>query len=158
MPPLLITERVGRDAARWALAAIGPLPATVLVLPLLFAAGTGVVFALAAALGEPSGSAAGRWTAVTTSARWLAWIAAADAGVLALWVLALAESPAALRRSRSRWWLVAGLVLGLLAAGRWLVVMGTSAHSYGPSTWAVWLALLAGPLVLGTYYLVRLLR
>jgi hypothetical protein len=36
--------------------------------------------------------------------------------------------------------------------------MGTSRHDYGPLTWGVWLALLAGPLVFGSYYLLYLVR
>lgn len=40
----------------------------------------------------------------------------------------------------------------------WLWTMVASRHEHGPLTWAVWLALLAGPLVLGSYYLVCLVR
>ena len=144
--------------ARWAHVLIGPLPASVLLLPMLLAGGLGVAIALAAALFGPGASAASRWAAASGSAKLLAWMAAADAGVVALWVVALAGSPDAYRRTRARWWLVTGLGLGLVAAVRWLAVMNRGAHAYGASTWALWLALLAGPVVLGTYYLVRLVR
>jgi len=70
----------------------------------------------------------------------------------------LADEPATLRQAPARWWLVGGLSIGLLAAGRWLWVMGVGGHSYDPLTWGVWLALLIGPLVLGVYYLVQLVR
>jgi hypothetical protein len=36
--------------------------------------------------------------------------------------------------------------------------MATGGHSYGTSTWGLWLTLLVGPLVLGGYYLVQLVR
>jgi len=83
---------------------------------------------------------------------------AAGVGVLALWVAVLAESPATLRAARGRWWLAAGLLVGIVAAGLWLVPFTRAAPGYGPATWAVWLGLLVGPLVLGIYYLGLLLR
>jgi hypothetical protein len=88
----------------------------------------------------------------------LGWIAAAAAGVLALWVVALAEPPAALRQAPGRWWLAAGLLLGLVAASRWLWTMTTAGHGYDMQTWMFWLLLLVGPLVLGSYYLILLVR
>ena len=63
-----------------------------------------------------------------------------------------------LRQGPARWWLVAGLGIRLLTAVRWLWLMASSGHGYGPSTWAFWLVLLIGPLVLGACYLVRLLE
>lgn len=88
----------------------------------------------------------------------LAWVAAAGVGALALWVVVLADSPTVVRQARLRWWLIAGLVLGLLAATRWLATMMGGGHSHDAHTWAVWLGLLIGPLVLGTYYLVLLVQ
>ena len=145
-------------ALRWVHVLIGPLPATVVLLPILFAGGLGMAFALAAALVEPGASAASRWAAAASSAPLLGWIAAADAGVVALWVVALG-SPDGLKRSGARWWLVAGLGLGLVAAARWLAFMSQGGRGYDASTLgALWLGLLVGPVVLGTYYLVRLAR
>jgi hypothetical protein len=46
----------------------------------------------------------------------------------------------------------------LLAAGRWLWTLVAGGHRYDAVTWVVWLVLLVGPLVLGSYYLVQLLR
>ncbi len=121
---------------RWVRVLLGPLPATVLLLPLLFAGGLGAGIALVAALVEPGHSAAERWATVTSTGAILGWIAAAAAGVLALWAMALAEPPAALRQAPARWW------LGTIT---------TAGHGYGTQTWMVWLVLLVGPLALGSY-------
>jgi hypothetical protein len=143
---------------RWVRVLLGPLPATVLLVPLLFAGGLGTAIGLLAVLVEPGYSAAGRWSTVTSAGVVLAWVAAAGVGVLALWVVVLAEPPAALKQSPARRWLAVGLLVGLLAAGRWLWTMVAGGHSYDAVTWVVWLVLLVGPLVLGSYYLVQLLR
>lgn len=143
---------------RWVRVLLGPLPATVLLLPLLFAGGLGAAIALVTGLVEPGRSPAERWAAVTATGMVLGWLAAAGLGVVALWVVVLTEPHTVRNQARLRWWLVVGLFLGLLAAGRWLGTMAGGGHSYGPLTWAVWLGLLIGPLVLGTYYLVLLLR
>ena len=42
--------------------------------------------------------------------------------------------------------------------GRWLWFMVSGGDSYDPLTWGVWLGILAGPLVLGTYDVVLLMR
>jgi hypothetical protein len=78
--------------------------------------------------------------------------------VLALWLVTLAENSAALRQSPGRWFLAAGLLIGLVAAGRWLWIMAVGGHDYGAQTWALWLGLLIGPVVLGGYYFIQLLR
>ncbi len=143
--------------ARWLLVIIGPLPATVLLLPLLFAGGLGAAIAFATGLLQPNRSPAERWAMVSASGMILGWVAAAGVGVLALWLVTLAEE-AALRKSPARWLLAAGLLIGLVAACRWLWIMGIGGDSYGPQTWAVWLGLLVGPIVLGGYYFIQLLR
>jgi hypothetical protein len=143
---------------RWVRVLLGPLPATVLLLPVLFAGGLGAAIALAAGLLKPDRSLADRWAVVTTSGMVLGWVAAAGIGVLALWVAVLADAPIALRHAQNRWWLAAGLLLGLAAGCGWLWAMGLAGHGYGPLTWTVWLALLAGPIVMGIYYLVQLFR
>jgi hypothetical protein len=121
---------------------LGPLPATVLLLPLVFAGGLGAAIALVTGLLEPNRTPAERWGMVSTSGMILMWVAAAGVGVLALWLVTLAENLAGLRQSSGRWFLAAGLLIGLVAAGRW----------------AVWLGLLVGPIVLGGYYFIQLLR
>ena len=143
---------------RWVKVLLGPLPATVFLLPLLFAGGLGAAIALIAVLRDPAFSAYARWNSVISTAMFLVWIAAAGVGVLALWRVVLAERPAALRDGPRRWWLASGLAVGLIAAGSWLCTVAADRHSYGFQTWAVWLALLLGPLVLGACYLVFLLR
>jgi hypothetical protein len=143
---------------RWIRVLLGPLPATVLLLPMLYAGGLGAAFALVAGLVEPGPSARERWAGLSTSGLMLAWIAAASAGVLALWAAVLADTPAALRQTPIRWWLATGLALGLLAAGRWLWMMSAGSDGYAPLTWGVWFLMLAGPLLLGSYYLVYLVR
>ena len=137
---------------------LGPLPATVLLLPLLFAGGLGAAIALMTGLLEPNRTPAERWGMVSTSGMILMWVAAAGVGVLALWLVTLAESLARLRQSPGRWFLAAGLLIGLVAAGRWLWIMAAGGHDYGAQTWAVWLGLLIGPVVLGGYYFINLLR
>jgi hypothetical protein len=143
---------------RWIRVLLGPLPATVLLLPLLFAGGVGAAMAFATGLLEPHRSPDERWAMVSTSGMILGWVAAAGVGVLALWLATLADEPAVLRQSPTRWFLAAGLLIGLMAAGRWLWIMNAGGHDYGQLTWAVWLGLLAGPIMLGTYYFVQLLR
>jgi len=143
---------------RWLRVLLGPLPATVVLLPLLFAGGLGAAVALVTALVRPGQLPGERWESVTGPALMVGWVAAAAIGVAALWFAVLADEPATLRQAPARWWLVGGLSIGLLAAGRWLWVMGFGGHSYDPLTWGVWLALLMGPLVLGVYYLVQLVR
>ena len=143
---------------RWIRVLLGPLPATVLLLPLLFAGGAGAAIAFVAGLVEPGRSLAERWASASTAGMVLAWIAAAGIGVLALWIVVLAEPRAGLSQARLRWWLAAGLLIGLLAAARWLATIAGSGHTYSLLIWAVWLGLLVGPLVLGTYYLVLLVR
>jgi hypothetical protein len=136
----------------------GHAPATVLLLPLLFAGGLGSAIALVTGLLQSDRSPAERWAMVSTSGMILGWVIAAGIGVLALWLVTLAEEPATLRKYPTRWLLAAGLLVGLVAAGRWLWVMAASGHSYDAATWGVWLGLLIGPVVLGSYYLFQLLR
>ncbi len=142
---------------RWIRIIVGPLPATVLLLPLLFAGSLGVAFALVNSLFQPDYSAAERWANLRAATILLGWVTAAGLGVGALWVAVLA-SPATLKRSRNRGWLIVGLLCGLLAAGRWLWLMVSRSHNYDLLTWGVWFVLLGGPLVLGSHYLVQLLR
>jgi hypothetical protein len=143
---------------RWLRVLFGPLPATALLLPVLFAGGWGSAVALVAGLFEPGRSSAERWDAVTGPALTMAWVVAAGVGVAALWIAVLADEPATLRQAPVRRWLVAGLSLGVLAAGRWLWFMAYGGHGYDRLTWGLWLALLLGPLVIGVYCLVQLVR
>jgi hypothetical protein len=141
---------------RWIRVILGPLPATLLLIPILFAAGLGTALALVVELIDPGRSLADRWFALRTTGRLLVWIAAAGAGVSALWAIVLAESSDTVSRPAARLWLAAALVAGLIAASRWLWVMAASSRHYDSHTWMLWLALLGGPIVLSVYDLVRL--
>ena len=143
---------------RWVQVLIGPLPATILLLPVLLAGGLGAAIALLATIFDPSRSLAEIWATVTTTGVILAWIVAGCLGVLALWVIVLEQNPAFLMQPTVRWPLAIALTLGLMAAARWIWTMAASRHGYGAMTWTVWLALLVGPIVLGAYHLAGLLR
>jgi hypothetical protein len=143
---------------RWLRVLFGPLPATVLLVPLLFAGGLGATLALTTGILQPDRSLDERWAIVSSSGVILVWVAAAVIGVLALWLVTLSEGSPALRQGPARWFLAGGLLIGLVAAGRWLRLMAVAGHEYDPLTWIVWLGLLGGPVVLGSYYFIRLLR
>jgi hypothetical protein len=66
----------------WVRVLLGPLPATVLLLPLLFAGGLGAAIALAAGLVEPDRSLADRWATVTASGMSPSWKPRADHAIL----------------------------------------------------------------------------
>lgn len=146
------------NGGRYVRLILGPLPATVVLLPLLLGGGFGALIALLVTLWGAPGSAGARWPAVLETAPLVGWIGAATVGVIVLWVVVLTDARAAPRTAAARGWLVAGLLLGLLAAGRWLWTMAARGERVEPLTWMVWLALLAGPILLGGYYLVVLLR
>ena len=78
---------------------------------------------------------------------------AASAGVVALWAIVLNDGVRLPWRSRIA--ITLGLLLGMVSAVRWLSSM-MGRHSYGASTWAVWIVLLGGPLVVGSLRLVQL--
>jgi hypothetical protein len=60
-----VDTRTGRAAVgRWVRVLLGPLPATILLLPLLFAGGLGTAIGVLAVLLEPGHSAAERWSTV----------------------------------------------------------------------------------------------
>jgi hypothetical protein len=143
---------------RWLRVILGPLPATMLLMPLLFAGGLGAAAGLVAVMVQPGPSLAERWSNLLTPMTMLAWIAAAAAGVLALWLVVLAGTPADVRQSPLRWWVAGGLAVGVFAAARWLWLMAAGTHAYGGATWGLWIVLLVGPLVLGGYYLLQLVR
>lgn len=143
---------------RWIRILLGPLPATLVLLPFLIVGGVGTVLATLVGLGARGRTLDESWRELAGTLPILLWVAAGVVGLLALWIAVLAESPATLRAAPFRWWLAAGLLVGVVAAGLWLWPVMTTAPGYGPATWAVWIALLAGPIVLGIYYLRALLR
>ena len=70
--------------ARWLRVLLGPLPATVLLLPLLFSGGLGAAIALVAVVFDSGRSAGERWGTVAVTGMVLLWVAAAGLGGLAL--------------------------------------------------------------------------
>src|SRR6185436_2578954 len=65
--PSTRAETGGEQVGRWIRVLLGPLPATVLLLPLLFAGGAGAAIAFVAGLVEPGRSLAERWASASTA-------------------------------------------------------------------------------------------
>jgi hypothetical protein len=133
---------------------LGPLLATLVLIPLLLAAAMGVALSIAATLAESSGSLADRFAGVRSQLPLFLWVGSATLGILALW-------PAVLRRPEdaglvARLSLIAGIVVGEMAATRWLWLMEHHRPDYDLQTWAAWLALLLGPMLVGARHAVRL--
>jgi len=124
--------------------ALGLVPATFLLLPLL----------LAGALGTAMTTVAGG-TLDWATCLLFGWAMAGVLGTAALWVVVLNDGGAGLGPGR-RLMLAVGLLLGMAGAARWIWVMGTNGHRYGAATWAVWLVLLGGPLVVASLRLPQL--
>jgi hypothetical protein len=143
---------------RWLRLVLGPLPATLLLLPMLLAGGLGGAIALRTALTAPGRSTAERWSDATSNGMFLAWIVAAAVGLMGLWIVVLAESTVTTRRPLARWALTVALLAGVVAAARWLWLMAASRHDYDARTWALWLVMLVGPILLGLYYVILLVR
>jgi len=122
---------------------LGLAPVT-LVLPFLFIGGLGTALAVIR-------GGAVDWATIVL----VGWVIAGMLGIATLWVVVLTEATATSGRNR-RLLLSLGLLLGMAAALRWLWVMGTGRHRYGAGTWAVWLLLLGGPLVVAGARLARL--
>jgi hypothetical protein len=110
---------------------------------------------LAGALGVLMASVAGGAIDWDT-ALLLAWVLAAALGLAALWAVVLSDGGPGLHPG-TRLVLALGLLLGMVAAARWLWVMGTGAHSYEAATWAVWLVFLGGPFLVASLRLPQLL-
>jgi hypothetical protein len=123
--------------------AFGLIPAT-LLLPFLLAGVLGTALAVVA-----SG------VIDQSSVALIGCVVAGVIGVGALWAVVLSDG--ALRYDRvNRFVIAGGLLLGIIAAARWLWVMGSSGHRYGSVTWIVWLLLLSGPLIVASFRLVEL--
>ena len=128
---------------------LGPLLATLCLLPFLLFGGVGVAFSILATLTDPSVPLPSSLAMVRPQLTLILWISSAAAGVAALWVAILGPEEEAGFRPGVRLMLVACLLLGGLAASRWLWVMLRREPAYSALTWATWLALLLGPLVVG---------
>jgi hypothetical protein len=126
--------------------ALGLVPATFLLLPLLLAGGLGTaIAALASGAIEP---------AIVIL---IGWVVIGVLAIAALWLVVLSDG-AVNRGRRVRFVLAAGLLLGIAAAARWFWTMGTSSHRYGAATWLVWLLLLGGPVLVASLRLKQLWR
>src|SRR5438046_6351711 len=128
---------------------LGSLLATLCLLPFLLFGGVGVRFAILATLADPSLPLFSGLAMVLPQLTLILWIASAAAGVAALWVAILGPEEEADFRPGVRLMLIAGLLLWGLAASRWLWVMSRREPAYTALTWATWLAVLLGPLVVG---------
>lgn len=134
---------------------LGPLLATLFLIPILLAGAIGVGLSTVATLADTSQSMSARLEALRPQLKLVLWVACAAVGVSALWV-AILRREEHVYDSRVRFSLLAGILLGELAALRWLWVMMHQDPGYGIRTWAVWLALLIGPLIVGARYMITL--
>ena len=135
--------------------ALGLLPATVVLLPLLVAGATGAAFAGAMILADRSRPFSVRLTMVLPPVGIILWVLSAALGMAALWVSVLARKMVA-HKSRARVLLAVCLLCGSVAAILWLYVM--SRASYDVKTWAIWGGFLAGPLIVSTRHVFLLDR
>ena len=123
---------------------LGLAPATFLLFPFLLVGVLGTVLA------DMAGGAIDRGTAGL-----ILWALAGAVGIMALWVVVLNDGAAGLNQA-TRLALTVGLLLGIASGARWLWEMSKSVHKYEATTWAVWLVLLGGPLLVATLRLVQL--
>ena len=87
----------------------------------------------------------------------LFWAASAMVGVVALWAAVLDSDDLIDGEPGLRWLVVVGLVLGLVAASRWLYMMASGRETYDQRTWALWILMLAGPILVGLRRLLMLI-
>ena len=134
--------------------ALGLLPATVVLLPLLMAGAGGSAIAVVAILADVAKPFSTRLTMALAPVGIVLWVLTAALGMLALWISVLGRETVA-HQPRVRVGLVACLLGGSVAAILWLYVMGR-----GPGrdllSWAIWIDLLGGPLIVSARHLVLL--
>jgi hypothetical protein len=135
--------------------ALGLLPATVVLLPLLMAGAGGSAIAVLAILADGSKPFSMRLTMALPPVGIVLWVLSAALGMLALWVSVLGRETVT-QQPRLRIGLVACLLGGSVAALLWLYVMGTGRGSQGLLSWAIWIGLLGGPLIVSTRHLILL--
>jgi hypothetical protein len=135
--------------------ALGLLPASVVLLPLLMAGATGTAVAVVVILADGSRPFSTRLTMALPSAGIILWVLCATVGMLALWVAVLSRQEVD-HRPRARAVLITSLVCGSVAAILWLYDMGRTTHDL--KTWAVWIGFLGGPLIVSARHLFVLVR
>ena len=126
--------------------ALGLLPATVVLLPLLMAGAGGSAIAVLAILADGAKPLSMRLTMALPPVGIVLWVLSAALGILALWISMLGRETVA-HQPRVRVGLVACLLVGSVAAILWLYVMGTGRESHDLLSWAIWIGLLGGPLI-----------
>ena len=131
----------------------GPLMATVFLVPFLTAGAIGVGFAILATLTDPSQELSARFETVQPQLMLIAWAVGAVVGLVALWISSLRRGDASDYRKQTRLILVASLLLGEAAALRWFWVMVHLEPEYGVLTWATWLCLLLGPILVSARHI-----
>jgi len=136
--------------------ALGLLPATVVLLPLLMAGAGGSAIAVLAILADGAKPFSMRLTTALLPVGIVLWVLSAALGMLALWISVLGHETVA-HQLRVRVGLVACLLGGSVAAILWLYVMGAGRGSPGLLGWAIWIGLLGGPLIVSARHLVLLL-
>jgi len=149
----------GRSRLRFALEiAIGLVPVTLVLLPFLAAGAGGLIVSVFATLADPEWPLSTRARMVLPTFGLLAWVAAAFAGVLAVWVMTLSIWGWRLRGKTIRVVVLLAFVAGIVAEGRWIATMLRPRHAYDAGTWFVWLAFLIPPTVLGLLHLPEFVR
>jgi hypothetical protein len=135
------------------------LPATCFLLPLLVAGAFGSLIALITIASESSTPFRHRLFGMILPATIVCWVGAAALGMLAAWIVVFEQTMDSLSYSRrQRYAYLVCLFLGEIAGMGWLFVMFTQQRGNNAGSWAVWLALLVGPLVVGLHHSFRLLR
>lgn len=125
------------------------LPATLILAPLGAFASIGMAFAVV------------QQNFLTAITMLLILLAAFLVGLLGLACLSISLVVAPQRfvhRHRLRIGLACGIVLGIANALYCLLTLRKGLNSLGPSGWATWLLMLAGPIIVGTHQFVRLMR
>jgi len=136
--------------------AVGPLPATILLFPFAIGGAIGSGFAVFMILADRTNSFSTRATMLLIPGVSILWTLSAMLGVSALWFAVITREMNVTHRPRVRNILVIFLLVGIVAAVPWLVVMGTGRETFDRSTWAVWIVLLLGPIVVGSRHLLLL--
>lgn len=79
-------------------------------------------------------------------------------GLACLWISLVVSPQRFVHRHRLRIGLACGILLGIADALYCLLTLRKGLNSLGPSGWATWLLMLAGPIIVGTHQFVRLIR
>jgi hypothetical protein len=134
------------------------VPASVSLLPFLFAGGLGSLLAIGAILLDGSTPLRERLISAAPPALLVAWATASAVGLLALWTAVLDAVAREARSARDRRLQAVGLLVGFVAGAAWLRELARQSGTLDREGWLVWIVLLAGPFLAGFHHLIRLLR